>query len=117
MLLMVEQTKTSFSNSQQILQTKDDRKESLRLLSNSTDIIQKPFSEQLDLIESLSLLNDEEKKIIDNSVCWFVEYENNAYLVQSNKLHDQLIPRGSIPIRSKSSQQLLRISAVKGGSI
>lgn len=116
-LLMVEQQKSSLSNSQQTLQTRDDRKASISLLSNSTDIIEKPFSNELDLVNSLSLLNEEEKKIVDKSVCWFIEYENNAYLVQSNTLHEQLIPRKSIPIRSKSSQQLLRISAIKGGSI
>ncbi len=105
------------SNSQQIVQTKEDRNESISLLKKSTNLIDAPFSDKLDLVNSLSILNDEEKKIIDLSVCWFIEYESNAFLVQSNKLHDQLIPKNSNPIRSKLSGQLLRISAVKGGSI
>lgn len=114
---MEENTESRFSTSKQILLNQDERRESIKLISDSTNVIESPFSKDLDLVQSLSLLNDEEKKIIDKSVCWFIEYENNAYLVQSNSLHDQLIPRASIPIRSKSSQQLLRISAIAGGSI
>ncbi len=105
------------SNSQQIFQTKEDRTESITLLKNATNIVENPFWEQLDLVESLSILNDEEKKIVDLSAFWFIEYDSKTYLVQSNKLKDQLIPKGSTIIRSNQSGQLLRISAVSGGSI
>lgn len=115
-MLMVENT-NRVSHSQQIFQTKEDRTESITLLKNSTNIVENPFSEQLDLVESLSILNDEERKLVDLSACWFIQYDNNAYLVQSNKLKDQLIPKGSTAIRSNQSGQLLRISAVSGGSI
>jgi len=101
----------------QIMQTKEDRTESLKLLHDAQNIIEHPFSEKLDLVESLSLLNDEEKKIIDLSVGWFIEHEGKQFLVQSNKLRDQLIPRTSRIIRSKISNQILRISAVKGGAL
>lgn len=114
---MATNNKSSLSNSQQIVQTTEDRTEAISLLKSASSIVEHPFNDKLDLVESLSLLNDEERKIVDLSVGWFIEHEGNQFLVQSNKLHDQLIPRDSKVIRSKSTEQILRISAVKGGAI
>jgi len=109
--------KNRVSHSQQIVQTKEDRTEALSLLKDAQNLVEHPFNEKLDLVESLTLLNEEEKKIVDLSVGWFIEHDSKQYLVQSTRLRDQLIPRESKIIRSKTSGQILRISAVKGGSI
>jgi len=100
----------------QILQTKEDRSQAISVLRDSTNIVENPFDNKLDLVKSLSLLNDEERKIVDLSVGWFIEHDDKQYLVQSNKLKDQLIPRESKIIRSSTSGQILRISAVSGGA-
>lgn len=110
-------TNQNRGSTSQIVQTKEDRTEAISLLHDAQNIVEHPFSEKLDLVKSLSLLNDEEKKIVDLSVGWFIEHEGKQFLVQSNRLRDQLIPRDSKIIRSKTSEQILRISAVSGGSI
>ena len=110
-------TNQNRGSTSQPVQTKEDRTQASSLLHDAKNVIEHPFSDKLDLVKSLSLLNDEEKKIVDRSVGWFIEHEGKQFLVQSNRLKDQLIPRDSKIIRSNTTEQILRISAVSGGSI
>lgn len=96
--------------SSQISQTTEDRQESIQVLKNSSNKLDFP---NVELVDSVSLLNPEEIKQVNLSACWFIEFRNQIFSLQASLKHS--VPKESSVVRSKQSGQLLRISAVSGG--
>ena len=99
--------------SSQISQTTEDRQHSVETLKNSSSELEFPNS--VELVDSRSLLNQEEIKQVDLSACWFIEFRNQIFQLAGSRNQKQLVPKQSNVVRSKESGQLLRISAVSGG--
>lgn len=100
------------------IQTKEDHKASISILHEALNFLD-PSDQTLekcqhDLIQASSLLSPEENKIAENSMAWFVTYDNKPYMIQRT---DQQIPKESKVLRSSDSDQMLFISSICGGLI